>query len=368
MKRLLIFALAFAVFFTVVFPCNAGVDVSAGACVLMCAETGEIILSRNEDERLPIASLTKIMTALIAIETLDLSSEVVIPPEACGIEGSSIYLCSGEKLTVRDLLYSVLLESANDASTAIAIAASGNVEMFCRSMNEKAVELGLINTHFSNPHGLDADDHYSSAKDLAILTRNALSVPEFQEIVSTRSASIPYKGMPDGRRLINHNKLLGIYDGCIGVKTGYTKRCGRCLVSAARRDGVTLIAVTINDPNDWRDHAAMLDYGFSSLIRRELVCEGEAIDLPVVSGTGDHVTCAVDPLFCYMTADAGDVECILELKRFYFAPINEGAFMGEMVFKYEGSEIARSRVYACETVNAAIYKKTMFERIYDFFR
>ena len=350
------------------FPVNGGLDISAKACVLMCADNGEIILSRSENERMGMATLTKIMTAVVAIEKLDPETKVTVPPEVCGIEGSSVWLCAGETLTVRQLLCAVLLESANDASAALAVAASGSVEAFCSEMNVRAASLGLCDTHFVNPHGLDAEEHYSTARDLAVLTRYALTLPLFKEIVSTRAASIPYKGENGLRSLVNHNRMLGAYSGCIGVKTGYTKKCGRCLVTAAERNGISLIAVTLNDPNDWRDHQAMLDYGFDSLFLRDLVVEGEALDIHVVSGSADSIKCTAEPTSIVMSADAGDVECITELKRFYFAPISAGETVGTLVFRYEGREIARARVYACESVEAIRYKRTFFEKIRGLFR
>ena len=203
------------------------------------------------------------MTALTVLrEGGDLDRSFTIPPEACGIEGTSIYLQPGETLTVRDLLYALLLSSANDAATALALCCSGSIPAFADRMNRIAEQLGLENTHFVNPHGLDHPEHYSTARDLALIAAAAFEDVNFREIVSTRRYLIP---APDGGRriLTNHNKLLSRYSDCVGVKTGFTKKSGRCLVSAAERDGVLLISVTLNDPNDWNDHTLLLDYGFS---------------------------------------------------------------------------------------------------------
>lgn len=232
-----------------------------------------------------MASTTKIMTALLAIERLDPETVVTVPKEAVGIEGSSIYLTEGEQITVSDLLYGLMLESGNDAATALAIAAGGTVEDFVRLMNERAAELGLEDTHFSNPHGLSADDHYTTAYDLARLTCAALENETFASIVSCKTKTIS-----DGRRyLSNHNRLLRSYEGCIGVKTGYTLATGRTLVTAAERDGLTLVAVTLNDRSDWADHTRLLDYGFAHY--ESVALEGvSGTPLPVVGGVAESVS------------------------------------------------------------------------------
>lgn len=208
-----------------------------------------------------MASTTKIMTAIVAIENMPTDYIVTVPKEAVNIEGSSIYLYEGEKITCLDLLYGLMLESGNDAAAAIAIAVGGTMERFVMLMNEKARELGLKNTHFANPHGLSCEDHYTSAADLARITDYALGNQLFAEIVSTKR----YTACEGSRYYVNHNRLLFSYDGMIGVKTGYTIASGRCLVTAARRNGRTLIAVTLNDYYCSADHARMLDTGFAGI-------------------------------------------------------------------------------------------------------
>ena len=213
-----------------------GAVATAAAADIVMEQSGYVLSAGNAHTRMGMASTTKIMTALLAIERLDPETVVTVPKEAVGIEGSSIYLTEGEQITVSDLLYGLMLESGNDAATALAIAAGGTVEDFVRLMNERAAELGLEDTHFSNPHGLSADDHYTTAYDLARLTCAALENETFAAIVSCKTKTIS-----DGRRyLSNHNRLLRSYEGCIGVKTGYTLATGRTLVTAAERDGLTL--------------------------------------------------------------------------------------------------------------------------------
>lgn len=304
--------------------------VSARGAVLMEAESGDVVFGQNQNARLPMASTTKIMTALIALEELPLDTVITITSASVGIEGSSIYLVEGEKLTLEQLLYALMLESANDAAVAIAVAVAGSVEDFATLMNEKASELGLVDTHFVNPHGLDHEDHYTTAKELALITRAALENPVFREICSTKRKTIPLHGSEGVRLLLNHNKLLEAYEGCIGVKTGFTKKTGRCLVSAAKREGVTLIAVTLGDPNDWRDHSDMLDYGFA-LYDSVVLCTPGCYAAPMwtVSGEQDYVMVEnTDTLTVVLRRNHGAIQCVVELPRFVFAPVGRGQQVG----------------------------------------
>ena len=245
----------------------------------MDGNTGQILSGENVHQRSLIASTTKIMTALVVLETMDIRQRVTVPKEAVGIEGSSMYLREGEELTVSDLLYGMMLHSGNDAAVALAIACSGSLPGFVRKMNEKAAELSLSNTHFDNPNGLDGDTHYSTAYDLGMLTAYALKVPGFRDIVSRKEITL------GGRSLRNHNRLLWMMDGIIGVKTGYTRAAGRILVSAMEYQGRTLIAVTIHDGNDWQDHAALYAYGKSLYEQRVLFSKGEPLgQIPLLDG------------------------------------------------------------------------------------
>lgn len=234
-------------------------QISANCAALIDGRTGEILYEKNAGQRSLIASTTKIMTGLLVCESGQPDTEVLIPEEAVGVEGSSMYLKTGERLTRQELLYGMMLHSGNDAALALAISISGSETAFVQQMNLRARALGLTQTHFANPHGLDSGENYSTACDLAQLTRAAMQNARFRAVVSTKTISC------GGRTLTNHNKLLWRYEGCIGVKTGYTKHAGRILVSAAERESGMLIAVTIADPDDWRDHAALLDYGFAVL-------------------------------------------------------------------------------------------------------
>lgn len=247
----------------------------ASAFVLWDAEEGKALCGENENRRLPMASTTKIMTALTVLRFADPGEVLTVPKEAAGIEGSSMYLEAGEKLTVEALLYGLLLESANDAAVALAVGLRGSTDAFAACMNAEAARMGMSDTHFVTVNGLDDPDHFTTAAELAKITAAALEQPLFRKIVSTVEKVVV---SVEGRRffLRNHNRLLWEYAGCIGVKTGYTMRSGRCLVSAAERDGLTLIAVTLGDRQDWKDHTVLLNYGFLGY-RRILLAEKGAL-------------------------------------------------------------------------------------------
>jgi D-alanyl-D-alanine carboxypeptidase len=253
------------------------VSTNAEAAALIDVESGRLLYSHNGDKRMRIASLTKIMTAIVAIEHGDLSDIIKTGRRAAGKEGSSIYLRVGDEMSLHHLLYGLMLRSGNDAAVAIAEHVGGSEEGFVHLMNEKARELGLENTHFMNPHGLDHDDHYSSANDLARLTAYALRNPVFREIVKTRVKKVPNHNAEWDHVWTNKNKMLLMYEGADGVKTGYTKLAGRCLVSSATRNGQQLAAVTLNDGDDWADHRKLLDWGFEHYPLLTIAEEGRKI-------------------------------------------------------------------------------------------
>ena len=238
------------------------VDSSARAAVLIERHTGRVLLSHNAHEALPMASTTKVMTALIAIEKGDLNDVVTVGRNAYGVPGTSIYLGLGEKITLRDLLYGLMLASGNDAAVAIAEHIAGDVPSFCAMMTQRAQELGCENTQFATPHGLPSKDHFTTAADLARIAQEAMKHDVFRQIVSTRRASIPWEGRSYHRILNNKNKLLSDYEGATGIKTGYTKAAGRCLVFGAKRNGLEVIGVVLGC-SDWFSEAArLMDMGF----------------------------------------------------------------------------------------------------------
>ncbi len=314
---------AAVLFATVLFTLNsqAAPSTYAKSAILMDGYTGAVLYSHCANERSLIASTTKIMTALVVLEHCDVETEFTVPPEATKIEGSSMYLKPGEVLTVRELLYGLMLHSGNDAAVALALACSDSVEEFVALMNLKAQELELKNTHFENPNGLDGENHYSTAYDLAKLSQYALNNESFKEIVSTKSIHL------GERYFSNHNKLLWLVEGAIGVKTGYTRAAGRILVSAAEQKGRRLIAVTICDGNDWNDHAALYKYGFEQYEEKTVISAGEKIaKVPLLTG-GDACLLAGED-FSYALAEGECLRVVPLTPRLAFAEGSQGSHAG----------------------------------------
>lgn len=341
-------------------------SVSAQSAALMEAESGEFLFEKEADVRLPMASTTKIMTALVALEHAAPETVITVVHEAVGTEGSSVYLFEREQLTLEQLLYALLLSSANDAAVAIAYGVAGGVEPFAALMNEKASSLGLRNTHFTNPHGLDDPDHYTTARELAVIARAALANDLIRKMAATRKTTIPQNGNEGMRLLVNHNKLLRLYDGAIGIKTGFTKRSGRCLVSAAEREGVTLIAVTINAPSDWNDHRAMLDQGFSHLTFVPLCAEnGVSVELPVVGGLSETVTVSSkEERHLILSVEHGAITASVELPRFLYAPVAAESEVGRVIWRMDGQIVSEVPLVAEKTV-AAPAKPSRFRRLLE---
>lgn len=304
----------------------ADISLSSQSACLISLDTGKILFEKNATERLPMASTTKIMTCLVAIEKGKLDSSVTIDERAVGIEGSSMYFEAGDSLTLEELLYAMMLRSANDAATAIAYHIAGSLEEFANLMNERAAELGLSDTHFENPHGLPAENHFASAKDFAHLTVTALANPTFKKIVSSKAHTVKFS---NGKEIyvVNHNKLLKDYNGAIGVKTGYTRSSGRCLVSAAERNGVTFVAVTFNAPNDWSDHKKLLDFGFSEMQKTTALQKGQLRHAVNVAGNGCVDIVNRDEVTLIVGKDA-KITYKISARHIEFAPIDTDVAIG----------------------------------------
>lgn len=341
------------------------VKISAAGAVLMDAGTGRVLWERDSHSRRLIASTTKLMTALVALESgHGLEERVTVAPEWAGAEGSSIYLRPGEEVTLETLLYGLLLRSGNDAALAIAGHCGGTVDSFVSRMNQKARELGMKDTGFANPNGLDAEGHYSSAYDMAVLARACLENETLAKIAATKSVTLGV------RTFTNHNKLLWRYEGCVGLKTGYTKEAGRTLVSAARRDGLTLICVTLNAPSDWADHTALLDWGFANYEARSLSRIGERIGRLPVSG-GLTPVCPVETAAGLTAALApGEVvETVCELTETALAaPVVKGEQVGEIIYYVNQKELTRVPLVAgrdipCDLTKSSGWPGSILERI-----
>ncbi|WP_239614081.1 D-alanyl-D-alanine carboxypeptidase family protein [Cohnella mopanensis] len=302
----------------------------AKAAALADVTSGRILFSQHGDEPMKIASLTKIMTAIVAIEHSNLDSTINVSTRAAGKEGSSLYLKAGEKITLRNALYGLMLRSGNDAATAIAEHVGGSVEGFAYLMNKKAEEIGLTHSHFMNPHGLDEQGHYSSANDLAKLTVYALHNPDFASIVKTKVKEAPNPNEQWDYKWVNKNKMLTMYEGADGVKTGYTKQALRTLVSSATRDGQQLVAVTLNDGSDWLDHQNLLDYGFEQFHLAKVTQAGEPI-----SGYPYQVTTS----FTYPFANGEREQMKIKLAR-----LNEGSVYYNLGYRGQLKFILNDRI------------------------
>ncbi len=345
------------------------VTVSARSAILIEASSGETVYEKNAHDRMSMASTTKIMTALVALENGNLDSTVKVNEKACGVEGSSIYLTPDEELTLEELLYALMLESANDAAAAIAYEIAGGIDEFSDMMNRTATRLGLSDTHFTNPHGLDNAEHYTTAADLAKLTAYALKNEKFREIVATKKRSIPLKNGEGTRVLINHNRLLRLSDDVIGVKTGFTKHSGRCLVSAAERDGVCVIAVTLNAPNDWNDHLAMHDLGFSEFTRFTLAdAEEFTVKLPCTGTDGGYITVTNRDSLEICARAGTQFTHTVEADRLIIPPVESGAKLGRVVFYCGETEVGELPLYAVESVAEIPDTRSFTDKFFDIFR
>ena len=344
-------------------PKVLAIGTSAVSAVLIETSANRVIYQKNAHKKMPMASTTKIMTAICAIEAGNIDRFVKVDDRAVGIEGSSIYLQKGEKLTMRELLYGLMLNSGNDAAMAIACEVSGSPEQFAALMNQTAKKIGANNTHFENPSGLDGKQHYTTAYDLALITSYALKIPVFAEIVSSYTKTIPNGDKTYDRQLKNHNKLLNLYEGCTGVKTGFTKKSGRCLVSSAKRDGTELVAVTLNDGDDWNDHIKMLDFGFDNLSNKIIIKKGSYIaTISVQNGTNQYVKLYAqnDVGITVKKSEKYNVKTEYDIQSFAKAPISYGSCFGMVNVYVNDKFVARVNAVTREIV-AEKQSKNMFK-------
>lgn len=331
MKRSCCAALCVIFLFWGIAPGAKAVSTSASSAILIDGESGRVLYEQNACEPRYIASITKLMTALVAMESGHSLDELVsIKGEYTGAEGSSMYLRQGEELTLEALMYGLLLASGNDAALAVAGHCAGTVEEFVSRMNRKAALLGMEDTTFLNPSGLTEEGHMSTAADMAKLAAACMKNETIARIVATRTITIA------GRTFTNHNKLLWRYEGCVGMKTGYTERSGRTLISCAQREGQLLIAVTLNDANDWADHAAMLDYGFATYTRTQLAGAGEVYArIPVSGSLLSFVQVeAADDVY-YPLAQGEQMREEVSLIQWSRAPVTRGQTAGTITYYLE---------------------------------
>ncbi|SDW56421.1 D-alanyl-D-alanine carboxypeptidase [Marininema mesophilum] len=315
-------------------PPELSSELSAHAAAVIDVNSNRILFEKEAQKRMRIASLTKIMTAIVAIENADVDKKVTVGPGAVGVEGSSIYLKQGDQVPLRTLLYGLLLRSGNDAAVAIAQHVGGSLEGFAYMMNEKAAYLGLKGTHFENPHGLDSDEHYSTAEDMARLTAYALKNPIFKKVVSTQVKKVPWPGEDWQRRWKNKNKMLRLYPGADGVKTGYTKLSKRTLVSSATREGRQIVTVTLDASDDWNDSMNLLDYGFNQYHAAELISKGQKI-APLSKWRRSGLAMIAEKPFTYPLTE--EEKGTAEVKPMLTYPVSK--------IKKEGMRIGIGRIY-----------------------
>lgn len=344
-----------AIFWMVSLPVTAaGYTPDAKGVVVIEMETGRILFDQHGERELPMASTTKIMTALITLEQPGLDEYFTVDSKAIQVEGSSMGLQEGDQVTLRTLAYGMLLASGNDAAGAAAVRIAGSEEAFVQMMNDRAQEIGLSHTHFATPSGLDGEGHYSSAYDMAILAKNALENPDFAEICGTYRAQVEFGNPPYTRWMKNHNRLLDEYEGTIGVKTGFTKEAGRCLVSAVQRDGVGLICVTLGASDDWNVHKNLYNQFFERVQSRQLDGSLSCTALPVVGGERDAVSIALTetPKAGLSESELSRVERRVELSPFLYAPVEAGDMVGSMVYTLDGAQVCRVPIAAKNAVAA----------------
>ncbi len=329
-----------------IFMCNVTLvrAQTNSAEIVICANSGRILYQSNANQKMGMASTTKIVTCITVIDNYDLSNEITIKKEWTGIEGSSIYLKEGEVFTVEELLYALMLRSGNDCAVTLASALAGSIENFCKLMNEKAISVGAFNSNFKNPHGLDHEEHYTTAYDLALITKYAMKNPIFRKIVGCKQKTI---GEGESRRvLINKNKMLSEYDGSTGVKTGYTKKCGRCLVSSADKDGFELICVVLNCPPMFERSKQLMNDAYNEYENCLLASKDVSV--------------------CEVTAKNGQkIPAYVDKDIYYPLTKDEKMKVKKVITPFESNKIFNQFAFCCGTIDFFIENHLLFcEKIY----
>ena len=334
----------------------------AEAFILMDAGSGRVLTGKNTEQELAIASTTKIMTALLAFESEHRGDPVTITPEMISVEGSSMGLRAGEVLALGDIARGMMMASGNDGANAIALYLSDSAEAFSEKMNARAAELHMMQTHFVTPSGLDAEGHGSTAYDMALLAAEAMQNEEFAAAVGQTTLSVPFISPEKTVRYENHNRLLKLYPDCTGIKTGFTKKAGRCLVSSAERDGARLICVTLNAPDDWNDHMNLYDYGFAQLAERTYTADFQPVSLPAVGGEKECISLTLQTqesavLPKDVTVTAG---CILP--QFVYAPVEKGDVIGCVRYSVNGKVLKETPLVSSEDCALQKDERTWFQK------
>lgn len=348
--------------------------VNAQACVLYCVDDGKVYFSVNENKKMKPASTTKLMTSLLTLEYADSADKTVTFTKDMTAEGSSMYLKIGEKVRLSDLAAGMMMASGNDAANAAAISISGSTEKFAELMNKRAAVIGMKNTHFVTPSGLDDENHYSTAYDMALLMSYALENESFAKLTSQKSVTVEFvEPEPKKTTYTNHNRLLSMYEYCTGGKTGYTMAAGRCLVSSAQKDGLTFVCVTLNDRNDWNDHIALYNYGFSQFACVECDDSDYYFEIPCAGGDDEYisVTGTKGKNVVVPFDKKSNVERTVYADNYLYAPIKDGDFVGRVDYTLDGRLLASTKLVAVEYSNSQNNSqrknKSIWTKIKEFF-
>ena len=374
LKKILSLFLAFALF---ILSCNVNANaengedlkISAKSAILICADSGQVIYSKNEKEKLPMASTTKIMTAILALEhSKSEDKRIQITDDMVKVEGSSMGLMPGNVVTLENIVKGMMMCSGNDAANTIALSISDSKEKFADLMNEKARQIGMNDTHFVTPSGLDDENHYSTAYDMALLANYAMNNENFKDIASQKSIRVPFIEPKEMHTYQNHNRLLKLYEPCVGIKTGFTKTAGRCLVSAANKDNKKLIAVTLKAPSDWDDHQKMFEYGFNKVKCVKFDDSNVKYDIPVVGGEYDklQLKSSVSSNITVKNEDADKIERVVVIPRFVYAPVNSGDILGSVVYKLNSKVIAVNNLTSTNRIGNIEKKKNFWIKLKEF--
>lgn len=371
-KRILCVVMCLCLFPVAAYAKENEPQISARCAALIVADSGELIYGKNEHEPRGMASTTKIMTALLAAEYAQPERVVIATKAMVSVEGTSMGLIEGDKVSFHDLVYGMLLASGNDAANTVAIAMDGSLEAFAVRMNSKAAQIGMTNTNFVTPSGLDNENHFSTAYDMALLGSYAIKNPTFAKACASVSAKLCYGNEPYTRYLSNHNRLLRSYEGAMGIKTGFTKKSGRCLVSAACRDGVTLVCATLCAPDDWSDHRALLDYGFEQVSLKTPDVDLSGYNIRVFGGTKASIAVETKPLQIATLCPSESITARVLISPYVLAPVKKGQAVGEVCYYIDNKQVAACALTAAESVGITTQEKqkkiTIKQKIGDYMR
>lgn len=357
-KTFIIITVLLSVFLLSVSSLALGEDaISAASAVLYYPDGEEVLFEKNSREVRSMASTTKLMTSLIAVENCTPNLKTRITQKMVNVEGTSSGLSENDVVTLSDLVYCMMLESGNDAANAAALTLANSFEAFAVLMNKRAEEIGMKDTSFVTPSGLDAEMHYTTAFDMALLASECMKNRELLNIASEEKYTVFFDDSEKNVTLYNHNKLLQTYDGCVGLKTGFTKKSGRCLVSAAERDGVMLVAVTLNAPDDWSDHKKMLDYGFEQIKNKKADTSFQMYSVPVTGGVEQSVGVESDDVTLHVTDETVNIERIVYLNKFLYSPVEKGEIIGYAEYVQGEKVIGRTFLRADRTIEKKTKEK-----------